>query len=231
MVEPLATTLQSPTLVDRVQQELLKEDQAAMLPLPGTRFEAAQVKATRPNTLSLVRFDRNDYSVPVCWARHDVVVKGFCRLVRIFAQGREVARHRRIWDREQVAMEPVHYLALLERKPGSLDHALPLEGLEVPDCFKTLRRRLENERGSQGVREYVAVLRLLERHTMPRLRRAVDRALECGATSRDAVAQFLYPPEPNEAPVFHLEGRPHLQGVRVREPDLGQYSLLMGGPQ
>jgi hypothetical protein len=42
-------------------------------------------------------------------------------------RGREVARHPRIWGKEQVCFEPLHYLALLEKKPGALDHARPLD--------------------------------------------------------------------------------------------------------
>jgi hypothetical protein len=37
----------------------------------------------------------------------------------------------------------VHYLALLEAKPGALDHARPLSGWSLPECFGLLRRRLE----------------------------------------------------------------------------------------
>jgi hypothetical protein len=40
-----------------------------------------------------------------------MVVKGYWQDVRLFAQGREVAQHGRIWEKEQVRFEPLHYLA------------------------------------------------------------------------------------------------------------------------
>src|SRR5208282_38125 len=126
--------------------DLLAQDQAAFLPLPAVPFAACRNASTTASSLSLVRFDDNDYSVPVRWAHHPVVVHGDYRQVVLCAGGQEVARHRRIWEREQVSFEPLHYLALLERKPGALDHARPLAGWELPECFATLRRRLENER-------------------------------------------------------------------------------------
>ena len=43
--------------------ELLAEDRQAMLPLPPQPFEARRVEICQANSLSLVRFDRNDYSV------------------------------------------------------------------------------------------------------------------------------------------------------------------------
>ncbi len=52
--------------------------------------------------------------------------------VRIAVGDRVVAVHRRSWGREGVFYDPVHYLALLERKPGALDFAAPLEGWELP---------------------------------------------------------------------------------------------------
>ncbi|HIE86318.1 MAG TPA: transposase, partial [Gammaproteobacteria bacterium] len=195
------------------KSQLLEEDQAAMLPLPPTPFEAARQVNTRANSLSLIRFDRNDYSVPVCWAHHSVLVKGSWRQVAIYVQGREVARHERIWEKEQIRMEPLHYLPLLENKPGSLDYALPLDSWQLPECFGVLRKRLENEMQGEGIREYIRVLRLLEKHSMPELRRAIEKSLEYGAITRDAVAQFLYPQQQWQDQVFNLDGHPHLKQV------------------
>jgi len=43
---------------------------------------------TRVSSLSLVRFDTNDYSVPVCLAHHEVVVKGYVDRVVVCREGR-----------------------------------------------------------------------------------------------------------------------------------------------
>jgi hypothetical protein len=56
--------------------QLLQADQAAFLALPASPLAACQQVSTTANSLSLVRFDGNDYSVPVRWAHHPVVVKG-----------------------------------------------------------------------------------------------------------------------------------------------------------
>ena len=106
-----------------------------------------------------------------------MVVKGDWQEVRLYAQGQEVAMHGRLWEREQVHFEPLHYLALLERKPGALDHARPLAGWTLPECFGILRRRLEAQREGDGTREYIRVLRLLEQHCLPDLRAAVELSL------------------------------------------------------
>lgn len=209
--------------------QLLAEDQKAFLPLPATAFEACRKFSTTASSLSLVRFDRNDYSVPVRWAHHPIVAKGYCDQVVLCGDGSEVARHPRIWEAEEVCFEPLHYLALLETKPGALDHARPLMGWTLPECFGLLRRRLEAERDGAGTREYIKVLRLLEKHSLPQLRRAVEQALAVGAITRDAVAQFLYPREDWGATLFSLDGHPHLRHVRVAAPNLASYAALVGG--
>jgi hypothetical protein len=209
--------------------ELLQGDQAAFLSLPATAFAACQQVSTTASSLSLVRFDRNDYSVPVRWAHHPVVVKGYWQEVRLYAQGQEVAQHGRIWEKEQVRFEPLHYLALLERKPGALDHARPLAGWTLAECFGILRRRLEAQREGEGTREYIRVLRLLEKHSMPDLRCAVEKALAVGAVTRDGIAQFLFPREDWRFTVFSLDGRPHLRAVRIAPPDIQSYRELLGG--
>ena len=46
-------------------------------------------------------------------------------------------------------------LALLETKPGAFDHARPLMGWTLPECFALLRRRLEAERDPATLRDGV----------------------------------------------------------------------------
>ena len=209
------------------KKDLLAEERAVMLAVPSMPFEGCRKLSTCASSLSLVRFDRNDYSVPVRWAHHPAVVKGCCRQVAIFCGGEEVARHERLWDKQEVSFEPVHYLALLEEKPGALDFARPLSGWQLPECLQVLRRRLEGQDGSEGTREYIRVLRLLEKHPMAALRQAVLSALRVGALSRDAIAQYLYPQEDYGARTFRLDGHPHLRHVRVAAPDLSAYSELL----
>jgi len=78
-----------------------------------------------------------------------------------------------------------------------------------------------------GTREFIRVLRLLEKYSMVRVQRAVRTALKLRHCHRDVVAQYLYEEEP--ATTFSLEGREHLKGVYVAPPDLTRYAELLGG--
>jgi hypothetical protein len=159
-----------------------------------------------------------------------VVVKGYVDRVEIYELQMLIARHYRLWGKEGVRFDPLHYLALLERKPGALDYARPLADWHLPDCFQVLRRRLEAQLDGAGTREYIRVLRLLEHHSLPALTRAVGRGLRCGGLSRDAIAQFLIPQEEWRQTTFSLDGREHLRQVRVATADVSAYqSLLCAG--
>jgi transposase len=206
--------------------ELLAEERAALLPLPAEAFEAARVEQPHADSLSLVRFDTNDYSVPTEFAHRRVTAVGTTDAVRIAVGDRVVATHRRCWGREQVIYDPVHYLALLERKPGALDFAAPLAGWELPVCFGVLRRRLEAELGGPGTRQFIKVLRLLERASLAELTGAVERALELGAADADAVRLVLEHRHERPVGLFCLDGRPHLKLVGVPTPDLTAYARL-----
>jgi len=211
------------------KEELLREDRLAFLPLPAAPLDACRKVSTASNSLSLVRFDCNDYSVPVRYAHHPVLVKGYVERVEVYHRDRLLATHPRLWGKEDVRFEPVHYLALLERKPGALDYARPLQTWDLPECFGILRRRLERERAGEGTREYIQVLRLLEKHDLPALTQAVEKGLGCGALTRDAIAQFLIPREDWRQTTFRLDGHPHLRHVRVAATRVSAYAELLGG--
>jgi len=211
------------------KQTLLDDERGKFLPLPAERFEARRIVATRANSLSLVRFDSNDYSVPTEFAHHEVTITAGVDEVRIVAGSTLAARHRRIWKKERISFDPVHYLALLERKPGALDFARPLENWALPESLLLLRRRLESKLGHLGTREFIKCLRLLEHCSLSQLGRAVEVAHDLGQATPDSTALRVILDGLGEplTSVFCLDGRPHLSEVRVAPPDLSGYRLLL----
>jgi transposase len=210
--------------------QLLVEELGHFLPLPSEAFEARRVGTPTANSLSLVRFDRNDYSVPTDYAYHQLTVLGGIEQVSILFADTVVATHKRCWGRQKVTFDPIHYLALLERKPGALDVARPLENWHLPECFGILRRRLENELEGKGTREFIRVLRLLESTTVKELANTVEHALSIGAINHDAIRLILEHRREQPVRLFSLDGRLHLAAVQVQPPDLHAYrGLLVGG--
>jgi transposase len=214
---------------DRATAALLAADRAAFLPLPSEPFEARRVELVTINSLSLGRFDRNDYSVPTAFAYQALTATGTIDRVRFSRRGTVIAEHVRCWARGQVVFEPLHYLALLERKPGALDYARPLAGWSLPGAFAALRRRLEAADPRGGARQYIRVLRLLETYEPAAVTAAVERALALAVTDADAVRLLLEHSRERPAAGFDLTGRPQLSAVQVPPPDLTAYSALTSG--
>ena len=216
---------------DRATIELLAADRAAFLPLPAEPFQARRVELVTINALSLGRFDGNDYSVPTAFAYQALTATGTIDRVRFSRRGAVLAEHGRCWAKGQVVFEPLHYLALLERKPGALDYARPLAGWSLPDVFATLRRRLEAADPKGGTRQYIRVLRLLESYELVAVTAAVERALALAVTDADAVRLLLERARERPTAGFDLTGRPQLSAVNVPPPDLAAYSALTSGKE
>ena len=209
------------------KRELLAEERTSMLALPKQEFDARRVLTAGASSLSLVRFDTNSYSVPVKYAHRKITVVATVDQVRLIFEDRLIAQHDRHWDREQYIFDPVHYLALLERKPGGLDHARPLADWNLPESFELLRRRQEGEPSGLGTREYIRVLRLLETASIAELADAVDYALDIGISDADSIRVILEHRRESPVGLFSLDGRPHLKTVHVETTDPASYQSLL----
>ena len=111
-----------------------------------------------------MRYRLVDYSAPTVHAHKKVTVKDAMSTRVEIALGADiVARHRRSY-RGDVVYDPLHYLSLLEKKPGCPGPGGAAAGVEgSTPAFDTLRRLLEARFGPRGMeREYIQVLRLHE---------------------------------------------------------------------
>lgn len=209
------------------KQALLQEELATMLDLPRQTFDARRVTHAMANSLSLVCFDNNRYSIPVKYAHRKITVVASVDEVRLTFQGELIARHPRHWGRDGHVFDPVHYLALLEHKPGGLDHARPLEKWELPSCFTVMRRRMETEPDGLGTREYIRTLRLLESCSISELAGAVEYALDIGIHDADSIQVILQHRRESPVGLFSLDGRPHLRTITVTETSISAYQTLL----
>jgi hypothetical protein len=140
-----------------------------------------------------------------------------------------IAEHRRDWGRYRTVCDWVHYLRLLERKPGALDYARPLKGVSWPDCFPRLRARLEEADPEKGTVEFIRVLRLHEDFSSEELAAAVRAVLPLPTIKAADIRVLLERGREDRATPLRLESRPHLKAIRVGRPDLKGYSELLAG--
>ena len=138
-----------------------------------------------------------------------------------------IARHPRSYQRDDFVYDPIHYLPLLEQKTGALEQAAPLQGWDLPEEFRTLRRFLEGRMGRRGKREYVQVLPLLETFSQQEVQAAVRDSLRLGALSFDAVKHLVLCRLEGRPPRLDLELYPYLPKAMVSTTSIRDYISLL----
>ena len=207
--------------------ERLKHDLAAFRqPLPPA-YDACEKIGTSVSSLSLVRYRGNDYSVPTSYGHRDVLVRGYVHEVVIACGTQVIARHVRSYEKEDFVFDPLHYLALIERKINALDQAAPLAGWTLPNEFATLRRLLEARIGSKGKREFVQVLRLMETFEIDDVAAAVRDAIQRGAIGSDAVKHLVLCRIERRPPRLDMSIYPYLPKATVATTSARAYMDLL----
>ena len=154
---------------------------------------------------------------------------GYVHEVAIACGAEEIARHPRSYEHEDFIFNPLHYLALLERKIGALDQAAPLAGWALPEEFATLRRLLEARMGKPGKREFVQVLRLMEVFRPDDVLAGVREAMARGVIGFDAVKHLVLCRIERRPPRLDLKIYPYLPQAAVATTMAKAYQSLAGG--
>jgi transposase len=229
---------------DRVVQSLsgpftirdrFAEDLVVAMSLPEHRFDPCVIKpGVAVDKYQSVAFDCNRYSVPRRHAFEMVTVKGYVDRVVIVAKGQVVATHQRSMNKHNMILDPLHFLATLDRKPGALDHAPVFRDWKLPACFAEIRSELEGIHGAMsGSRRFVQVLQLLGEHPMSRVSQAIEACRRDQLHSAEAVIQRTRSLAAIEATKRNTEVPTETSAapqVNVPLPDLNRFDQLMSGP-
>ncbi|PCI39975.1 MAG: IS21 family transposase [Rhodospirillaceae bacterium] len=211
--------------------EKLLRDLDGLMALPRVAFDPCETVATRVNSLSMVRYRSNDYSVPTAYGHREVQVRGYVDRVVIACGADIIAQHKRSYDKDDMVFDPLHYLALLEQKIGALDQAAPLKNWDLPAEFATLYRLLERRMGKKGKREFVQVLRLMETFAMDDVNGAIKQALNMGAIGYDAIKHLVLCRVDKRPPKLNMDIYPFLPKATVGTTNPASYMTLLGAVQ
>jgi len=211
--------------------EVWQSEKSALLPLDPHDFPACSNHMARVNPYSQVVFETNRYSVPAEYVGKQLTLRAYPFRVEVLSASEVVAEHPRCLEREQDILNPLHYLGLLEQRPGAFEYALPLRQWRqkwTPEYEKMLDALRQTKPDGSGVREFVAVLKLHRDHPADTVNRAVKQALELGAAHLDGVMlclrQLL---SPQESPPALALDHPKLAAVGYQPVCLEQYNQLL----
>jgi transposase len=211
--------------------EVWQSEKPSLLLLDPHDFPACSNHMARVNPYSQVVFETNRYSVPAEYVGKQLALRAYPFRVEVLSVAEVVAEHPRCLEREQDILNPLHYLGLLEQRPGAFEYALPVRQWRqkwTPEYEKMLDALRQTKPDGRGVREFVAILKLHRDHPADMVNRAVKQALDLGAAHLDGVQlclrQLL---SPQEYPPALVLDHPKLASVGYQPVYLEQYNQLL----
>lgn len=86
---------------------------------------------------------------------------------------------------------------------------------------------MESSPEGLGTREFIRVLRLLERASLEELTDAIEYALDLDIADADSIRVILEHRRESPVALFNLDGRPHLKIVQVEPANVSAYQSLL----
>jgi transposase len=213
--------------------EAYAQERGALLPLPAHAFDCYASAEVTLNGYGQVTYETNRYSVPAKLARKQLVLHAYPFWVEILDSRQVIATHPRCYDREQEIFNALHYLPLLERRPGALEYAKPIRAIREswPAVYERALSQLKRE-DSPGIREFVRILRLQEEFSATEVEAALEAALGQGKLSADAVRLHIRQRQKPEVvlppmDLSHLTQGDKLQSISQQPVQLQCYDQLL----
>jgi transposase len=166
--------------------DVLQDERLHLMPLPKP-FDGYVEQPVRVSSTSLIHFQRNRYSVPTPYAHRVVSLHIYPDTLVLVADGQEITRHTRQFERHQTVYDWQHYIPLISQKPGALRNGAPFA--TMPEALQQLQRHLLKHAG--GDRVMAQVLAAIPLHGLDAVLVAVELALEAGWPSGDHVLNVL----------------------------------------
>jgi len=212
--------------------EAWETEKPHLLLLPPRDVECCASKTVTLNGFCQVEFETNRYSVPYDDRQQKLVLKAYPFQIDILDQNGVIASHPRCYGRKQDILDSLHYLPLLERRPGAFEHAKPIRRWrkDWPPIYERLLAQLRAcWPEGRGVREFIRILKLHKEHPADLVVRAVEQALEYGCPHGDGVELCLRQLTQPDLPIspINLTNWPQLLEVSQRVPDLNHYNQLL----
>jgi len=158
----------------RTVWEVFQEEQPILIPTPSP-FNGYSERECRVSQTSLVRYDRNHYSVDCKVSGKTATVRATATRIQVVKDGVIVADHARHFDRGKTIYNPWHYLEVLKHKPGALRDGAPFKDWKLPASLRAIQRRLLSR--AKGDREFVEILNAAKTYGLEAVEYACRQAL------------------------------------------------------
>lgn len=215
-----------PEIQGKTIYQVYEEEKDKLVCLPAHTFECCRIQQAIVSTISLAGFDNNRYSVPSEYVNKTVQVRGYADEVVVSSAGRQIARHKRSYERGKQIYNPYHYLRVLARKPRAFRDGKPFKNWQLPDIF-TQYRRLLNEKHSDGDLYFVRTLILLQDYALREVTETVKEAVSRGILGDSYILSLLKQKQEPQIEHTTLSIRVELSKYRAPQRPLSDYDNLL----
>lgn len=216
--------------------QMWQAEREQLRPRPTHPFDCCRLTTVRLNPYSQVQLETNRYSVPTDQGRQQLTAKLYPFEVKVYRTGESdpIATHPRCYDKQQEIIDPLHYLPLLQQRPGAFDHAKPVRQWRTtwPSVYETLLAHLRQKwPDGRGVREFIAILHLHRSHDAADVTAAIEAALAHHCAHADGVRLWLTQSQQPETvfAALDLRDHPRLVAVGQQAVQASAYDALLGG--
>lgn len=184
-----AHNMRHPEMVDKSVYEVYQEEKPYLC-RQERAFEGYVTKeGKRAGSDCLVNYDNNRYSIPSEYAGKVVSIRIYASKIVLAVNGKSVAEHERSFERGRYILDPLHYLPLLERKPGALRNGRPFVNWELPQAIRQVWEFLR--RYPDWDRQMSDLLLSIPKYGLDALEVACSLALSEKAVSRSTIMNYL----------------------------------------
>jgi len=162
------------------QRAFLEEEKALLLPLPASAYELATWQKATVQYDYLIHVDKNKYSVPYEYIKHEVDIRVTSKIIEVFYHNHRIASHVRMYgEGNDPAILPEHM-------PDNHKQYLAWNGERLMDWARTIGPNTEaviqailasHKVEQQGYRSCMSLMKLVDKYSVNRVESACEKAL------------------------------------------------------
>jgi hypothetical protein len=206
--------------------KLYEAEKAHLLALPEVVFSNIQIQSSKADKYATVMVDKNRYSIPTSCAGFAIKSVIYVDRVELFAGGKKLATHPRVFGNNKWQLNPDHYLELIQQRPMAFNSCRPIRQWRQswPESLNALLLAFQQSQGeTKGIKDFISVLLLYRDYRADEIEAAATLAVENNISTSEGVRHILiYSNDSGEV----MESLPAWSSLPT--PDVKVYAQLGG---
>jgi hypothetical protein len=205
---------------------LFETEKVHLLQPPEIAYSNIHPGDARVDKYATVMIDKNRYSVPWKYTGCRLKILTHVDRVEIFADGKRLAVHERLFANNQWSLAPEHYLELNQQRPMSFASARVIRQWREywpQSLHKLLADFCRIQGQTKGIKDFITVLMLYSHYKADEVETAVELALEKNICNSEGIRHLLIYANETDAAIAPLANWPSLPS-----PDVTVYGVLGG---